>query len=221
MRWPASPAPDDAGVPVIGDLLAWIQSLPSSALYLALAGAAAIENIFPPLPSDAVVAFGSFLAARGSASVISVFLATWLANVAGACAVYALARSAPQTGRLMMDRRSHRSRGQMTLEKLRAFHDRYGILALALSRFIPGARALVPPLAGAVRMPVWRFTLVVTNASGRWYGAITYLASRAGANWPSIQAKLTSLGRVTLFGALGIAAALLIVWLVRRRSVRP
>ena len=46
-------------------ILDWLETLPVAALYAALAIIAAIENIIPPVPADTVVAFGSFLAARG------------------------------------------------------------------------------------------------------------------------------------------------------------
>ena len=35
-------------------LLDWLAALPAFALYAALAGAAAIENVFPPFPADTV-----------------------------------------------------------------------------------------------------------------------------------------------------------------------
>ena len=55
---------------MLHSILDWFSGLPPAALYLALAFAAGIENVFPPLPSDTVVAFGSFIAARGQASPI-------------------------------------------------------------------------------------------------------------------------------------------------------
>ncbi len=49
----------------IDSLLAWLGELPLGTLYVAMGFTSAIENVFPPFPADAVVAFGSFLAARG------------------------------------------------------------------------------------------------------------------------------------------------------------
>ena len=46
---------------MLQSILAWLGGLPSVVLYLALALFAAVENIFPPLPTDTVVAFGTWL----------------------------------------------------------------------------------------------------------------------------------------------------------------
>ncbi|PYP66245.1 MAG: alkaline phosphatase, partial [Gemmatimonadetes bacterium] len=73
-------------------LLAWLTSLPIGTLYVALAAVAAIENVFPPIPADTVVALGSFLAARGKGSVIAAFTATWLGNVTSAMIMYGIGR---------------------------------------------------------------------------------------------------------------------------------
>ena len=73
---------------MLHSILEWFAGLPPAALYLALAFAAGIENVFPPLPSDTVVAFGSFIAARGQASAIGSFVATLAGNLAGAMFMY-------------------------------------------------------------------------------------------------------------------------------------
>jgi len=73
-------------------VLGWLSGLPPAALYAALAVVSAAENVFPPLPADTVVAFGAFLAARGQATLLGAFLATWLGNVSGALLVYMLGR---------------------------------------------------------------------------------------------------------------------------------
>ena len=67
-------------------LMGWLDALPLGTLYVAIAGLAAFENFFPPFPSDAVVAFGSFLASRAHGSALTVLFLGWFGNVAGATA---------------------------------------------------------------------------------------------------------------------------------------
>jgi membrane protein DedA with SNARE-associated domain len=69
-----------------------LSTVPVGTLYIALALAAAIENIFPPIPADTIVAIGSFLAARGKGSVVGTFAATWVGNVGGAMIMYEVGR---------------------------------------------------------------------------------------------------------------------------------
>src|SRR5215218_8500631 len=74
-------------------LLDWLTHVPLAALYLLMALFAAVENVFPPIPADTVVALGSWLAARGEGSALGAFLATWIGNVAGAAGMYYVGRA--------------------------------------------------------------------------------------------------------------------------------
>src|SRR5256885_2042657 len=70
----------------------WLSHVPLAALYLIMALFAAVENVFPPVPADTIVALGSWLAARGQGSPVWAFLATWIGNIAGAAAIYFVGR---------------------------------------------------------------------------------------------------------------------------------
>ncbi len=199
-------------------VLDWLSGLPSAALYVALALVSAAENVFPPLPADTVVAFGAFLAARGGATLTGAFLATWLGNVGGALLVYLL-------GRRYGTRYAHhwmtRFGGARNESRLRAMYERRGVIALFLSRFIPGVRALVPPFAGALHIPPLRATLAIAVASGIWYGIVTLIAYRVGSDWDVLQRRLREAG-VTAALVAGGAALVLVAWyLVRRRRAKP
>ena len=194
-------------------LLDWVAALPVLALYAALAGAAAIENVFPPFPADTVVAFGSFLAARGQGSIVAVFLATWLGNLAGAALMYALGRrygSALLRGRLLRA-------GPDAEARIDALYRRYGLWALALSRFIPGVRAIVPPFAGALRLSPVRALAAMGIASGIWYGAITVLAYRLGSSWEELRGAVARTGTWFAVGATILVAIVVAAVMLRRR----
>ena len=194
-------------------LLDWLAALPAFALYASLAGAAAIENVFPPFPADTVVAFGAFIAARGSGSIVGVFLATWLGNVVGAAFMYALGR---RYGAALLRGRLLRA-GPDAEAKIDALYRRYGLWALALSRFIPGVRALVPPFAGALKLEPVRALLAMAVASGIWYGAITLLAWRLGSSWDALQATVRRAGTWMAIVASALALVAVAIWFVRRR----
>jgi membrane protein DedA with SNARE-associated domain len=182
-------------------------------LYAALAVVSAAENVFPPLPADTVVAFGAFLAARGQATLLGAFAATWLGNVAGALLVYMLGRRyGPQYAHDWMMRFG----GGASESRLKSMYERRGILALFLSRFIPGLRALVPPFAGALRVSPVHATLAIAVASAIWYGIVTLIAYRVGSDWEALQARLRGAGATAALLA-GLVAILGITWYVIRR----
>jgi membrane protein DedA with SNARE-associated domain len=201
----------------VDGIYAWLTSLPSAALYLALAVTAAAENIFPPLPADSVVAFGSFLAARGQASATGAFLATWLGNVLGAMAVYAAAR---RFGADWLHRRVRRFGGEDREHYLEGLYRRRGTLALFLSRFLPGVRALVPPVAGAMRVPAPRALFAIAVASAIWYGVVTIVAYRVGANWELLESRVRAATRGAGLAGVAVVALLAAGWLLRRRLTR-
>jgi membrane protein DedA with SNARE-associated domain len=199
---------------MIEQVLGWLTDLPPLALYLALAAAAAVENIFPPFPADTVVAFGAFLAARGEATPFGTLLSTWIGNVSGAMLVYAVAR---RFGAGWLSQRLERFGGADRKEKLLGMYEKRGMVALFLSRFLPGIRALVPPVAGAARMPPLRVGLVIGVASAIWYGTITWLAYRVGSDWDALQARIVGLSRTTAIAAGVVVAIGLAIWFVRHK----
>jgi membrane protein DedA with SNARE-associated domain len=86
-----------------------------------------------------------------------------------------------------------------------------------LSRFIPGVRALVPPFAGALRISPVTTMLSLSHASAVWYGLVSYVAFRAGADWGALMARITRYGRVTAIAAAAVIVAGTLVWWLRRR----
>lgn len=195
-------------------MLDWLAALPPATLYVAMAFAAAIENVFPPLPADTVVAFGSFLAARGEGTIIGAFLSTWVGNMAGAALMYGAGR---RFGAERVERRLLKDKGASAETKLRALYERYGLVALFLSRFIPGVRAVVPPFAGALRLPFVLSISVMGLASGIWYGLISYLAFRVGSNWSALQATIGRYGIISASVSLALIVIGASVWFFGRR----
>ena len=202
---------------MLASVLQWLSGLPAVVLYLALTVFAALENVFPPLPTDTVVAFGTWLAARGQGSAGVAFACTWLGNVAGAAAMYEVGR---RHGSAWMRRRFPRLADAKGEARLRGQYARYGLAALVVSRFIPGVRALVPPFAGALRVPALPAIAAMALASGAWYGLISYLAWRAGSDWDSVTALIARSGRSLTIAAGALAVVAALVWYRHQRQPR-
>ena len=195
-----------------------LSRLPLGVLYLAIAGISAIENIFPPFPADAVVAFGSFLAARGTGSPITTFIFAWLGNLLGAAFMFYIGRrygSGPFLARL------ERWVGKHAEARFMALYERYGLPALFVSRFLPAVRSLVPPLAGAMKLPPLPVALAVASASGIWFAFITWIAFRAGADWDVLYAHVVRSSKFVGGGALALAVLIAAWAYLRYRRRRP
>ena len=199
---------------MLEQLIDRLASVPLSVLYPSLAFFAAIENVIPPLPTDAVVAFGSFLAARGQGSVWVTWFVAWFGNIAGAAAMYLVGR---HYGHSIFNRALVRWGGPQAEHRLALMYQRYGVPSLFVSRFLPGIRALVPVFAGAARLPFIRLIVPISLASGLWYGFLAFIAYRAAADWETLQATISQYNRgITVLAVLTVAAVIG-VWLRRRR----
>lgn len=196
-------------------LIDWLIALPTGVLYVALAVIGAVENVFPPIPADTVVALGSWIAARGKGSAVAAFLAPVLGNIAGATAMYFVGRS---HGADWLHEKFPALANSKNEQRLKTMYGKYGVLALVLSRFVPGVRALVPPFAGAMKVPAGRALGAMAIASTAWYGTISYLAFRAGADWETLAGTVKRYSSI-----MAVVAALLLAaaggwWFLRRRG---
>jgi membrane protein DedA with SNARE-associated domain len=197
--------------------LDWLGGLPSPLLYGAIAIAAFAENIFPPLPADTVVALGAFVAARGSGSALGAWAATMFGNVAGAMSMFALGR---RLGIAWFTTRYPKLFPlQATTRVAEGFRDR-GVSVLVVSRFLPGVRAVVPPVAGAMGMPPIRAALAMGLASGAWYGVVCWLAFTAGANAEQLLARIATQQRLAAIIGLGAVVVAALAVFARRRPAR-
>lgn len=199
-------------------LLDWLGGLPEPLLYGAILLAAFAENLFPPLPADTVVALGAFVAARGNGTALGAWSATMAGNIGGAMLMYGLGH------RFGMPWLTHRFPRMFTPESTARLTQRFqkgGVFAMAVSRFLPGVRAIVPPVAGAIGFGAVRALVAMTVASGAWYALVCWLAFRAGANADVLLARIASQQKLAGLIAAGVVAVIvLVVWIRVRRSAR-
>ena len=199
----------------VESIINWLSALPISTLYPAIGLISALENIFPPFPADVVVAFGSFLAARGEASPYTTFLVSWIGNLLGAALMYYIGR---RYGSSAFMSRLERWAGKGAEQRLMALYGRYGLPALFISRFLPAVRAVVPPFAGAMKLPVLPVTVAIGAASGIWFAFLTFIAYRAGANWEVLYATIVRSGKIVAIAATALVIVAAAIFYFRRRK---
>jgi membrane-associated protein len=203
---------------VIDHLLGALGALPAVVIYLLLAVGAALENVVPLVPADTFVLLGAFLAVRGDADVWTVFLATWLANVTSAYVVYGLARKwgeaffGHRVGRWLLHPRQ--------LEQIGRFYEKWGVPAIALSRFLPAFRAMVPVFAGVTRLPFRRVAFPLAFASAVWYGALVWAGGFTGRNINAIVDLFNRASGVLAWVAAPLLVALSVWWWFSRHRER-
>lgn len=198
----------------IDSILGWLGELPLGTLYVAMGLISAVENIFPPFPADAVVAFGSFLAARGKASPYTTFTVVWVGNLVGAGLMYFVGR---RYGATAFTARLEKWGGKSAEARLRDLYARYGIPALFVSRFLPGVRALVPPFAGALGLPPLAVAAAIALSSGVWFAFITFIAYQAGEDWDVLYATIVHSSKIAAAAGFVVVLTVAALFYTRHR----
>lgn len=208
-------------------LMGWLSSLPLEALYVFIFLASLIEGVIPLMPGDVAAALLAFFAARAGGDLAPTILMVTAGSVIGGLIMWWIGRRfgaewvAHRIGKLGF------GGGEEQIEaaehRVEDAYKRYGWMALFVSRFLPGIRAIVPAAAGALKIPFWEVTLIFSVASGLWYGAISWVAFRVGADWASVQQRLEVIARDVGLGAIIAALVLVLVgWRLwrKRRAAR-
>lgn len=202
----------------------WLTGLTPEELYGLVFSAAFVEGVIPFVPGDAAAAFLAFLSARAGGAWFPTTAFVVLGSVIGNAVPWWIGRRygadflTNQLGRYGL--RKSEERAERREHLIEDAYRKYGWVALFLSRFIPGVRAMAPAAAGALRVPLWEFLLILLAACALWYGAITWIAFKVGSDWESVRAALTSFARDAGIGAVVVALLLggLGWWLWRRRA---
>lgn len=182
-------------------------------VYLGLFALAALDGVFPIVPSESAVISVGVVAATGDADLALVVASGGLGALAGDHVAYAVGRAA--SGRLGRPS-ARRTRRRVALRKAQDLLRRRGPSLLVVSRYVPGGRTATTLAAGSVRLRLRTFTAVTALAGATWAttsALIGYLGGRAFEDRP-------------LAGiAVGIAVSLVLASVVelvhRRRTHRP
>ena len=175
-----------------------------------------IENVFPPIPSEVILAFGGFMTLQTTLSVQSVILAATLGSVAGALVLYGAGRWVGQTRLTAFVRRYGKYLGlkEENVKKAMRCYQRYQKRTVFFCRMAPIVRSRISVPAGLSRMPMGPFLLLTTLGWALW-NTVLVLAGRAlGHAWSSIGAFMDTYAML-LWGALGLLGA---VWMWRRQK---
>ncbi|MGK5528989.1 DedA family protein [Streptomyces sp. URMC 129] len=175
------------------------------------AGAAiALENLFPPLPSEVILPLAGFTASQGQMNLWAALLCTTLGSVVGAVALYGV-------GALLGRDRLIAVAAKLPLvkvadiEKTERWFLRHGPKAVFLGRMIPLFRSLISVPAGVERMSLPLFTVLTTVGSAVWNTLFVLAGYRLGEDWSKVTdaVGLYSKG-VGAFAALAVLAFLVV-----------
>ena len=148
-----------------------------------------IENIFPLIPSEAVLSFGGFLTEHTELNLQGMLIAATAGSLAGAVILYWAGRIIP-LNRLdhVLSNRWIRKAGfkEGDIKKTLKWFDRHENKAVLLGRCVPVIRSLISIPAGMTRMPFAQFLCYTAIGSGIWNLLLLGLGKKAGSSWYKI-----------------------------------
>lgn len=154
--------------------------------YLGIFLLIAIENIFPPIPSEVILTFSGFIVRYSSLSLLSVIIFSTLGSIFGAIILYyigyflnkkkiiAITRS--KIGHLL------RLKEDKILNSIDVFNEEGG-KSIFVCRFIPILRSLISIPAGICRYNFTVFLLLTSFGSLLWNTIFVLLGNMLGENW--------------------------------------
>ncbi|MDP9444691.1 MAG: DedA family protein [Actinomycetota bacterium] len=184
--------------------------------------AIALENLFPPLPSELVLPLAGFTASRGDFTLVGALVWTTLGSLAGALVLYGLgavlgrARMRALAVRLPLVRVEDVDRSE-------AWFAKHGRKAVFFGRMIPLFRSFISIPAGIERMPLAQFAALTTAGSLIWNTVFVLAGYLLGENWHRVEAWVSpvqDLVVVVVAVAVGyfVGSRLLRRWRARQAS---
>lgn len=186
--------------------------------YVGLGAMMVAENLFPPIPSEAILPLAGYLVGQGELSFALVMLVATAGSVLGAIVLYELAR---RGGRPVVLRFGEKARidGQR-LDRAERWFARRGPFVVLAARCVPGARSLVSLPAGLLKMPRLQYAALTTVGTVVWNGVLVGLGYLLGQEWERVSSVVGAASKPLLVATVVSAAGLMAraEWRSRRRA---
>ena len=181
----------------------------------------AIENVFPPIPSEVILLFGGFMTTYTELNVIGMILFSTLGSLIGAIVLYYIGKIlnkerlkkivSGKVGKILRLKNED-------IEKADHWFDTKGNKTVFFCRFIPIVRSLISIPAGMSEMPMLKFLIYTTLGSLIWNTVLVVIGNRVGENWTSILDILDKYSHIVL--VLLIIIAIVCIYLFYSKKLK-
>lgn len=186
--------------------------------YLGVFFLIAVENIFPPIPSEVILLFGGALTAAALGGKLSVFwmiVAATLASLAGAILLYYIGKI------LKTERLKKIVSGKVgkvlrlkpaDIDRADKWFDEKGSITVFFCRCVPLLRSLISIPAGMSEMKMGKFVLYTVVGSAIWNTILVTIGHNLGNNWESILGFFDNFSHIVVAICIVVAVAVLVWW---------
>jgi len=210
---------DTTGPPTLDGIAGWATGLMEALGEPGAGLAVALENLFPPIPSEVILPLAGFAASRGDLNLIAAIVWTTVGSVTGALVLYGLGALFGRERLLAVVDRLPLVRVE-DVTKAEAWFARHGHATVFFGRMIPLFRSVISVPAGVERMPLPTFTLLTTLGSLVWNTLFIVAGYLLGENWSLVERYVDPISNFVLAGCAVAVAAFVILRIRRIRRER-
>ncbi|WP_058308269.1 DedA family protein [Gracilibacillus massiliensis] len=196
----------------------WLIQIMNEYGYIGIMFLIAIENIFPPIPSEIILTFGGFVTTTSSLHIAGVIFASTAGSVLGAIVLYIIGLQL-DVARLekIIGKWGHILRVKKEdVHKADRWFAKYGYWTIFFCRFVSLIRSLISIPAGMSHMNIGLFLLFTTLGTLIWNTVLVFVGATLGASWEKILNYLEVYSTV-IYLILFVLVIIILRKLVRRK----
>lgn len=181
--------------------------------YAAIIVLIAVENIFPPIPSEVILTFGGFMTAGTDMTITGVIIASTLGSAGGAVVLYYIGSilGAERMKRIVVKYGSWLRVTTDDVDKSYSWFNKYGPWTVFFCRFIPLIRSLISIPAGMSKMSMPKFLVLTTIGTFIWNTVLVNLGASVGENWGDIVAVMDVYSNIA-YAAIAALSIAFLIW---------
>lgn len=189
--------------------------------YLGIMLLIAIENIFPPIPSEIILCFGGFMTTTSNLTIVGVVIASTIGSVLGAIILYYIGRilnkdrlikiTSGKIGKILRVKKSD-------IEMADKWFNKRGPATVFFCRFIPIVRSLISIPAGMSKMKFPLFLTLTTIGTLIWNTVLTIAGNIMGENWETVVSLIDKYSYIALIVFIIIFIGFIIYWFKFRKQ---
>ena len=181
----------------------------------------AIENVFPPIPSEIILSFGGFLTTYTHLTILGMVIAATIGALIGAVFLYMIGRKLSKeklidivngkVGRILRLK-------EEDIEKANKWFLNHGNKAVFFGRFVPIVRSLISIPAGSANMKLSIFISLSFLGSLIWNSVLIYLGSFAKDAWKVVAGNISFYSTIVGICILLIGIIFMILFFTKRKE---
>mgnify|MGYP001145672582 CR=1 FL=1 len=200
---------------MVEQIIEFLKTINPFLIYFAVFGIAFIENIFPPFPSDVIVAFSGALAAVTDISLPLVIVFAVTGSTTGFIVMYFIGKLA---GDKILEVGKIKFISPEAVFTVERWFQKYGYWLIIANRFLAGTRAIISFFAGMSEMNLKKTIILSAISSFIWNLILIFVGFYVGHNLHKISYYITTYNKVVFAIILFVAILYIIRFFIKRKS---